>query len=388
MSKRRFGKVRQLPSGRWQARYLAPEGGERSGPQTFATKTDASVWLSTVEADIARGLYRDPAAGRAMFAAWSRKYLDARAATLKPSTVASYGSLYTSCLLPTFDEVRIGNIRRSDVRGMVAALTARGLGPSRVRKALVLLSLILEAAVDDNLIESNVARGVQAPRLPEHEPRILTPADVLTLRDEIRVPYGVLVDVLAYCGVRLGEALALRRRHIDFMRGLLLVRESVSEISGRHHFGTPKTHQTRDVTLPAFLAVELSEYLADCVPLDPDSLLFTGRTGKALHYTTLRRNIWDPAVKAAGLEGLTPHALRATCGTWTADELGVLAAAERLGHSRATVTAKHYARARKGVQDDAAVRLDGLRTAVPESQRARSGHDAPRVRQIRRPTGT
>jgi len=41
--KRRFGRVRQLPSGRWQARYAGPDGIDRSAPETFATKTDAEV---------------------------------------------------------------------------------------------------------------------------------------------------------------------------------------------------------------------------------------------------------------------------------------------------------------------------------------------------------
>ena len=44
--KRRFGRVRQLPSGRWQARYAGPDGIDRPADETFATKTDADVWLT------------------------------------------------------------------------------------------------------------------------------------------------------------------------------------------------------------------------------------------------------------------------------------------------------------------------------------------------------
>jgi hypothetical protein len=50
--KRRFGRVRQLPSKRWQARYLGPDGVDRPAPETFATKRDAELWLSRTELEI------------------------------------------------------------------------------------------------------------------------------------------------------------------------------------------------------------------------------------------------------------------------------------------------------------------------------------------------
>ena len=57
MARRRtFGYIRKLPSGRWQASYLDDRTAERVwAPSTFATRTDASLWLSSVETDMARG---------------------------------------------------------------------------------------------------------------------------------------------------------------------------------------------------------------------------------------------------------------------------------------------------------------------------------------------
>jgi hypothetical protein len=54
-TRRRFGAIRKLPSGRFQARYRAPDGLERRAPETFDTKTDAEVWLTRIEADLIRG---------------------------------------------------------------------------------------------------------------------------------------------------------------------------------------------------------------------------------------------------------------------------------------------------------------------------------------------
>jgi hypothetical protein len=53
--KRRFGRVRRLPSGRFQARYLGPDGKDRPAPETFATKTDADLWLARKEVEIRDG---------------------------------------------------------------------------------------------------------------------------------------------------------------------------------------------------------------------------------------------------------------------------------------------------------------------------------------------
>ncbi len=69
--RREFGSVRQLPSGRWQARYRAPDGSRRTAPKTFDTKTDAQTWLTLTQADIERKDRVDPDAGAVNFAAYA-----------------------------------------------------------------------------------------------------------------------------------------------------------------------------------------------------------------------------------------------------------------------------------------------------------------------------
>ncbi len=52
---RRFGNVRKLASGRFQARYLGPDGLMRTAPETFGSKRDAEQWLTLTESEILRG---------------------------------------------------------------------------------------------------------------------------------------------------------------------------------------------------------------------------------------------------------------------------------------------------------------------------------------------
>ena len=75
MNRRRFGSVRKLPSGRWQASYVGVDGTRRSARDTFRTKTDADRWLASVETDQVRGQWVDDAAGRVPFGDYAQHWL-------------------------------------------------------------------------------------------------------------------------------------------------------------------------------------------------------------------------------------------------------------------------------------------------------------------------
>ncbi|MFJ6464687.1 hypothetical protein ACIQM0_27275, partial [Streptomyces sp. NPDC091387] len=70
--RREFGTVRQLPSGRWQTRYWAPDGSRRTAPETFDTRTEAQTWLTLTQADIERKHWVDPDAGSINFETYAQ----------------------------------------------------------------------------------------------------------------------------------------------------------------------------------------------------------------------------------------------------------------------------------------------------------------------------
>jgi len=256
--------------------------------------------------------------------------------------------------------------------------------------------------VRERLLASNpCGRHHRLPRLPETEPTILTVADVEKLIAHLRDGAGprgqdrssaqpiapnpwlaLLVELLAYGGLRIGEARALRRQHVDVLGCRLIVSESLTEVDGKFTFGSTKTHQVRDVPLPRGLLPELIRHLDEEVAASTDALVFTGRPGEPLHYTSVRRS-FDAACRRVGLVGVTPHSLRASCASWVAESDGVLEAARRLGHSRSSVTTRHYARPMTGGDAVVAQRLDAARAGAREpvidpvepSEWARSGHD-------------
>jgi integrase len=362
--RRRFGAVRRLPSGRYQARYRTPDGRRHAASQTFATKADADRYLNRVEMELARGQWIDPSLGRELLGAWARRYM-ATTVHLKPKTRASYESLLRTTILPTFEQLPLSAIRPSTVREWVAALSARQLSPSRIRQAYNLLCAMLVMAVTDGRIATTPCVGVKLPRLPAPKLRYLSAEQVAELAAAMRPPYGLLVEVLAYGGLRFGEAAALRRGRCDLLHGRLLVAEALAEVNGRLLFGPPKGHQERTVALPASVVAALAEHLAASVAADPAALVFTAPDGGPLRYSNFRRRAWNPAARAAGLAGATPHLLRHTAASLLLDAGASVKDVQRqLGHADAAVTLNVYSAVIEGRSDDLAERLEGIRQAA------------------------
>ncbi|GAA3143168.1 site-specific integrase [Planomonospora alba] len=377
---RAFGNARELPSGRWQVRYWGPDGRRHTAPHTFAKEKDANRWLRLKEAEVARGEWINPDEARITVKKWAERWLTSVGPSLKPKTRASYASLLRTTIEPRFGKMEVGQVRPIIIGEWVASLTKQGLSPSRVRQSYRLMSQIMTAAANNDMIKVSPCRGVKLPRMPETEPHILTEAEVKALIEALRAPHDLVVQLLAYGGLRIGEAFALRRRNVDVENGRLIVAESLAEIGGRHVFDTPKSHQRREIVLPAFVVRALQARL-DKLTDDPEALLFTGRTGKPLHYNSWRRWHFDPAVEAAKLTDVTPHDLRATHATWVADRHGVMAAARRLGHSNASVTTRHYARAVEGRDKEIAEALD---VQAGHAERSEEPQGTQRARQMRR----
>ena len=90
--KRTFGSVRQLPSGRHQARYVGGDDLPRTAPQTFKTKADANAYLATQESDIVRETWKTPKHARVTLGEYGRTWIAQR--PIKPSTRERYRSAW------------------------------------------------------------------------------------------------------------------------------------------------------------------------------------------------------------------------------------------------------------------------------------------------------
>jgi integrase len=341
----------------WRVRYRGPDGKERN--KSFTRKVDAERYLTGIEHSKITGTYFDPTRSKIAVAPWSRQWLAAQT-HLKPSTRARYEGILSKHVEPRWGPVPLSQVSHADVTGWISGLD---VAPATVRYIHRVFSLLLELAVRDGRIPKNPTTGVRLPRVHQPERRFLTPEQVHRLADaaaQYPIPeagdqYRVLVLVLAFCGLRWGEVAALRVKRVDTFRRRLAVAESVTEVSGRLVWGTPKSHAARSVPMPRFLAELLTELVAGKAA---DDLVFTTWRGKTLRNLNFRRDVFDRAAEDAGLAGLTPHELRHTAASLAVSAgANVKAVQKMLGHASAAMTLDVYS----GLFDDD---LDGVATGL------------------------
>ena len=332
-------------NGRYRARYMGPDRKWKS--KTFDRKIDAERWLRHQLTSIDKGEWVDPALRRTRFEDLADRW-PVTIAGLAPKTRANYESLLRCHVLSHFGDWELAQVDRVTAREWLAGLQANGLSASRTRQARQVLTSILELAVEGGYLASNPARRLKVTGGTEREMLHLSAeqaASVSEATEELQTGSGALVFFLAYGGLRWGEAVALRRGRCDLLRSRLLIRESLSEVSGRLYFGPTKTHQDRVIILPPFLRDRLAAHLATHVAKDPEALIFTSPKGEPLRSSNWRRRVWRPACETSGMpEGLRIHDLRHTAASLLVSAGANVKAVQRhLGHATATQTLDRYA---------------------------------------------
>jgi integrase len=352
--KSRDGRARHA----WRVRYVDPDGRERA--KDFPRRDDAKRFANKVEADKDRGEYLDPKLGRVTVAQWFEDWF-ATTKHLKPKTREGYESLYRCHVKPRIGTKSLASVRAIDVRRVVSELTDQGLSRSRVRQVHHLLGMIFGAAVENGSLGRSPVGKVKLLADARREKEPLTVDEAHVVADNVPDRDRALIYLFTYGGLRWGEAAALRRGRVNVLGRKVLVREAVSEAGDGLHYGLPKTHQVRDVTIPRWLADMLAAHLADYVDNDPDALVFTGPKGGALRYNNFVRDVWLKATRAANRPGVGIHHLRHTCASLLyAHGAQPIEVAKHLGHSSTKVTEHIYLHLYPEAQERVADTLDRI----------------------------
>jgi integrase len=232
---------------------------------------------------------------------------------------------------------------------------------------------VFEAAIQAGVLLRNPAADIRVPRSRTREMQFLSAAEVERLADAIDPPYGLLVRLAAYTGLRAGEIVALRIKRLDLLRGMVRVVESASEVGGRLLIGPTKTYANRTVRLPRFLRDELAASLAERRS-DLDAFLFTAARGGPLRHNNFYQRRFCPALRRAGLPATVRfHDLRHTCAALLiAQGAHPKAIQAHLGHSSIQVTMDRYGHLFPDALDHLADRLDAAR-ATARTDPARTG---------------
>jgi integrase len=382
--RRQFGRVRRLPSGRYQARYPDGSGRDWAAPSTFPTKADATAFLARTQADMQRGEWRDIELGQVTFRSWAEQWLEANPAKRATSLARDRVVLQTH-FFPALGDRPLNSITRVHVKGCFDAMVAK-LAPATVRTNLGVLNAVLNAAVDAELIARSPGRGIRMVGGPSRERPTLTLGELSRLAEEVPGEYRALILVAGIMGLRWSEAVGLRVGDVDFLRRTLAVRQTIAEVEGRLLVAETKSRSSRrTLSVPRFLTEELAEHLARHRPgAIPTDLVFTNPEGGPLRRYFAER-VFNPAVKRAGLDpALTFHGLRhvATSLSFAQGEHPRVIQA-RLGHATARLSMELYAHVPEATDRDVATHLDERwKASQAGTDRARSGHDDPRTKPL------
>lgn len=282
---------------RYRVRY---RDGANPNPKTrtFDTRAEAQEFEDAVRA-AKRGGIQVPTQGTQTLAAFGAEYREKYAnVELAPSTLAARRTLSNAHVIPRIGHYTLATLAHQPeiLQSFKTELLTSGVGDASVAKTLATVSAVLGKAVEWNRIATNPTSGIRKP--PQKRKRVihpLAPAVVETLRAHMPTDDDKrLVSVLAYAGLRPGEALALHGS--DVGRRAISVTKAISE--GVE--GDTKTGNDRSVPLLEPLAEDLRGVATGLIFPRPDGRPWTN------HDThNWRKRVWQPACDAAGVGTIT-----------------------------------------------------------------------------------
>src|SRR5690625_1162840 len=321
VARRRFGKIRRLPSGRYQASYIGPDGLRRTAPETYEHEWQAEDWLKLREAELVRGDWTDPNRGKVPLSAYGRDWI-AHRLELRPRTIDLYRWLFGKYIEQQLGHLFLSDISPATVRQWRSRLLESGVSLTMAAKAYRLLrSIMATAADDDELIDRNPCRIKAGGKEFRSERPVLTIRQVFLLAELVPDRYRALIVVSTFASLRFGEVTALRRRDVDIENGTVAVRQAYTEVRGKGLvLGPPKTGAgVRIVSIPAAIIPEVDKHLGEYVDDGPNALVFSGPKGAPIRRSNFNPLVgWVELVKQLGVPGLHFHDLRHTGNTLAA----------------------------------------------------------------------
>jgi len=220
----------------------------------------------------------------------------------------------------------------------------KALGDRTIANATIPLRAALATAKREGLIRHNPAQGLTLPprkQLDGDEIKVFTPEELVTVIELAPERHRLLIELLAATGLRISEAIALQRLHVQLEdEPEVCVRRAL--VRGR--IEPPKTkHGRREVRLPDSLAAKLRAHLAAQRDQDSTAILFPNEIGGPLDPTNLRPRVLKPLVRQAGAPWAGFHTFRHTFASMHLRRgTNLLQLSRALGHHSPAFTLTRY----------------------------------------------
>ncbi len=333
---------------RFVACYRDPEGRTRSAG-TYSSRRAAERAGNREEAKVREGAWHDHSRGEVTFAEYVETvWLPSK--QVETSTLAAYRSYLDKHFIPVFGRRPMGKILPSQVQRWVTTATDNGLSAASVDKYHSMLASVFERALVDRVVTFNPCAHTELPKRVKKKTRTLTPEEYDAILAALPAEHRLMVETAINTGVRWGELIALKPRHLNLKTGKLTVEETIVEVSTKNSptgqrmltKPYPKDNEPRTMGIPPDLLTQLGAHIADR-GLKKSDLLFATQAGTPISRNTFRTRVWRPAVKASGVDfAVRVHDLRHAHASWLlAGGSDLKAVMDRLGHAQITTTQKY-----------------------------------------------
>lgn len=327
----RRGRVRYLV--RWR------DASGRQRWREFEQEGDAILFVAQEEHRRRQGAHAPGEASRETLATWIGHWWDRDQVHRPRSTREQRASALNKWVLPYVGSAPLCELGPRALREWRSLIIRDGASAKRANAVVRVLSAVLGAAVEDDLLPANPCRRVKPLPVDDPERWPIEPEDLERIRRAVPGPRdALLVSLLAYAGIRPEEALALR--WIDAEDGVLAIERvfCAGELRRQRKSGGP----SRTVPIVAPLAADLAALRP--ASIGREDLVVPGLRGQPLNWRNWSQRAWAPAREAAGLQAV-PYECRNTCATLLINEGHAPPfVAAWLGHASSTTTLEHYAR--------------------------------------------
>lgn len=336
----------------WQVRYRVA-GQNRQ--QTFVTKKQAEAFDGSLRMKRLTGEMAKIDAGKRLLYEFGEEWWETVSGQLATATRVNYSNCWNNHIMPFLGELPLREITPREIERWQSDLARSGRSNPTIKKAMQTLQTCLQKAVVWGEIQVNPVREVKKPsgkRIKAVRP--VSPREIEIIRAyllaEGKYRDATLVAVLAYAGLRPGEALALRWDHVRSKTLLIEQALAYSEIK------ETKTGAIRSVRILPALKADLDEWRLRA-PAHPSNLVFASRTngdGPWLReaYKSWTRKSFKVAAEAAGRPDLRPYDLRHSFASLLIREgKSVVEVASQLGHAP-TMTLSTYAHVMADVDEE------------------------------------
>ena len=333
---------------KYTAMYRDPDGRQRSAG-TYPTRREALRVANREEQRVLGGSWHDLALGDITFRAYvENEWLPHK--HLETTTRAAYLSYLNKHFYPFLGTRPLNRISPSLIQDWVAKALADGLSPRSIQKYHILVSSIFGRAVKDQILVHNPCDHTELPKIISRKKPTLTPAEYERLLDAIPKRHQLMIATLIEGGLRWGELVALKPRHIDFLRRTLTIEETIVEVSKKdsptgHRYLVkpyPKSNEPRTFGVRQAWLDQVAGHI-EANNIGRDDLLFPTAAGTPISRNTFRTRVWRPAVQASDISfNVRVHDLRHAHASWLlAGGADLKSVMDRMGHAQIQTTQKY-----------------------------------------------